>query len=698
MHFRCPNCNHEINVVDEASPDLTDLDVECPSCNSKFKYSDQPTKSLPQTNIDAIAHFEILDVVGEGSFGTVYKAKDTVLHRTVAIKVPRQGRIAPDSMSSFLKEARAAAGIKHPNVVQVHEIGIHDELPYIVSDLIDGVSFSSWLKTNKPNPDQCASIVKSACEALQSAHDRGIIHRDLKPGNMLLDLKGNPHITDFGLAKSDANDMTVTREGVVLGTPAYMSPEQASDSRSVTAQSDVYSMGVVLYECLTGKKPFTATDTRTVIYQVLTADPVAPRQLNKSIPRDLETICLHAMEKSPDKRYKSAGEMAMDLDRYLKGQPIHAKPVSGLQKLYRWGKRNLALSTSIIMLAIFSGIILTLALGNGPSNDGTVRASISCSLPAETDSSLAKLEWVFLPLGPGRIPNRDKAIRPRENKMTVDVKLLPGEYLVSVHAIGIGFHEVYRLVPESPKQGSGNYSCNSFKYDNDKVLLPKITILPNETVTNDLAFVEGGEYLAGKEGNVFSPPTKFEIKDFYIERTEVTFDRYTASMSLPVIYSNDASLPKGNFPIVGVTWYQAAHFAEQNGLRLLNEIEWEYAATNRGTTSVPWEGDHQAEPRWQLNPVGMPAFDITPGTRISGMFTNASEITSSALHPFGDGKMPASSSALTVNGFVYRGGPSDIPTENQHSIADRRSIQNRNQTGNFLSFRCGMSATPRYLD
>src|SRR5262249_39307911 len=210
----------------------------------------------------------------------------------------------------------------------------HDGQPYIVSDLVEGLDLAQWLGAKTPNFREAAAWVAGAADALQYAHDRGVVHRDIKPSNLILDGGGRLHITDFGLAKRDAGEVTMTFDGHVLGTPAYMAPEQIEGAHRVDGRADVYALGVVLYRLLTGEVPFRGT-TRMLLDQVRHDEPRAPRRLNDRIPRDLETITLKAMAKEPPRRYATARELAADLRRWLGGEPIHARPVGAVGKAWR---------------------------------------------------------------------------------------------------------------------------------------------------------------------------------------------------------------------------------------------------------------------------------------------------------------------------------------------------------------------------
>jgi tetratricopeptide (TPR) repeat protein len=289
-----------------------------------------------------VGRFEVLALLGQGGFGSVYKARDPELDRVVAIKVPRPGAFGSSGDAErFLREARSAARLRHPGIVPVHEIGHERGLPYIVADFIDGTTLNDHMAHGPLGFRESALLVAQLAEALDFAHRHQVIHRDIKPGNVLLDRTGRPHLTDFGLARrNDEREITLTMDGQIVGTPAYMAPEQAAgDLARVDSRSDVYSLGVVLYELLTGGLPFRGT-MRMLLHQVQHEEPRPPRRLNDRIPRDLETITLKAMAKEPAERYQTAGEVAADLRRWLAGEPIQARPIGALGRAVKWARRR----------------------------------------------------------------------------------------------------------------------------------------------------------------------------------------------------------------------------------------------------------------------------------------------------------------------------------------------------------------------
>ena len=335
LRLRCPHCGEPAPL---SSP--PPREVRCEGCRGTFLVEARGGYGAAGLPI-RVGRFEVLALLGQGGFGSVYKARDPELDRVVAIKVPRPGAFGSSGDAErFLREARSAARLRHPGIVPVHEIGHERGLPYIVADFIDGTTLNDHMAHGPLGFRESALLVAQLAEALDFAHRHQVIHRDIKPGNVLLDRTGRPHLTDFGLARrNDEREITLTMDGQIVGTPAYMAPEQAAgDLARVDSRSDVYSLGVVLYELLTGGLPFRGT-MRMLLHQVQHEEPRPPRRLNDRIPRDLETVCLKAMAKDPRRRYPSAGALAEDLRRFLKGEAVQARPVGRAERLWRqsWG-------------------------------------------------------------------------------------------------------------------------------------------------------------------------------------------------------------------------------------------------------------------------------------------------------------------------------------------------------------------------
>lgn len=316
------------------------------------------TNGRPPAAIHYFGDYELIHEIARGGMGVVYRARQVSLNRIVAVKVLLFGKLAGDDfVKRFRAEAEAVASLQHPTIVAIHEVGEHQGQQYFSMEYLDGQSLAERARDNPVPPMVAADHLKTIAEAIHYAHQRGILHRDLKPSNVLIDARGNPRVTDFGLAKrltgsrpgTPASELTVT--GQVLGTPSYMSPEQARAQGPLTVASDVYSLGALLYFMLTGRPPFAADSLEATLRLVLETEPISPRHLCNALPRDLETICLKCLNKEPGKRYATAQALADELGRYLHDEPICARPAGPLEVLWRWCRRKPALAVSLAGLA-----------------------------------------------------------------------------------------------------------------------------------------------------------------------------------------------------------------------------------------------------------------------------------------------------------------------------------------------------------
>ena len=308
--------------------------------------------------------YELLEEIAHGGMGIVYKARQVSLDRIVAVKMLLFGPLAsPEFVQRFRTEAAAAASLQHPNIVAIHEVGFREGQHFFAMDYVAGHSLEDIVRDGPLPARRAAGYVKTIAETIQYAHERGILHRDLKPSNVLIDENDQPKVTDFGLAKRLEKETDLTLSGQVLGSPNYMSPEQAAARRGqVGKRSDVYSLGGILYHLLTGRAPFVADTVAKTLYQVQNNEPVSPQLLNPSVPRDLSTICLKCLEKEPDKRYATAQALADELGRFLNRKPILARPVGRPEKFWRWCRRNPVVATltaavALVFLAGFAGVL-----------------------------------------------------------------------------------------------------------------------------------------------------------------------------------------------------------------------------------------------------------------------------------------------------------------------------------------------------
>ncbi len=389
-----PPAGEATQIRGESSQDLT-VRVSPPTGGP---ISTPTLPSSPSADARAIegrpfGRYRLLGELGRGGMGIVWKAWDTQLERVVALK-----QIAGDAardrsqVDRFLREARLAAKLSHPNIVAVHDVGEHEGSPYYTSEFIEGRSLEEAIREPSP-PARRVAWVKGIADALAYAHDQGVIHRDVKPGNVLLDADGRTRVTDFGLAKEvhgDSDTAPLTLSGQIVGTPSYMSPEQALGRTDLVGPpTDQFSLGVLLYQALVGKRPFDAPALRDQLNRVIEMDPIPPTALNAGVHRDLEAICLKALEKDPARRYATMHEFAADLARFLDGEPIVARPVSPLRRLARRLARNRPAAIAAVVAVLVAVVAIALGVAGGVRRSRVIAADLSAAGRAEESAARA---------------------------------------------------------------------------------------------------------------------------------------------------------------------------------------------------------------------------------------------------------------------------------------------------------------------
>jgi len=717
MRVECPNCHVKLNFVDDS---LT-AETSCPSCGSRIplKVDADSTVTYRPKVADRIGPFELLGKVGAGQFGVVWRARDTRLKRIVAIKVPRSETFDDYTRGMFLREAQAAATLEHPGIVRIHEVANHDDQVFIVSEFIVGETLRDRLAGERLTFPAAAEMIATISEAIHYAHEKGIIHRDLKPGNILLDESGRPHVTDFGLAKQIDNEVTMTVSGAILGTPAYMSPEQArGDNRRVDRRSDVFSLGVMLYEMLTGTKPFNGSSQVQLLQQIQSRDPRNPRSVDGRIPRDLETICMKALSKPTDHRYASAKELAEDLRRFLAGSAIFARPESTLEKGARWVRRNKAMST-VGMVALLSTTLaaaLTLQKPVEPPPFTPGPPSVS-TLMVELDTEPSGASLVFVPRDPLTGEGiAEKAIRPTEKSPAI-VELPSGHYFVVAELDDGRFHEVQRYVPQSANEFVDSYRHTTWtkspvypKADGnakESIRLTRIVIPEEESAAGMIPFDGSNAFLVGVQGDQGAHAQHVrKIVPFLLDSQEVTIAEYLAK--------NEGKFPRNlrpqgdpwpeDFPLTHLLYDSAIEYAESIGKRLPSEFEYEYAATNGGVTKFPW-GNDPLEIRSEMSTAGQPDFDRTQtDPPVSGLFSNCAEFTESWGTAYPNVAIAAKSFIPSPGILIaIRGGPIGNETElpsgliiNDVGARMRVLLARTSCVHDHLGFRCAKSKTPRW--
>ncbi len=451
------------------------------------------------TNVE-IGEFRFIARIGAGAFGAVWRANDKQLQRDVAVKVIRTTELL--DVSFAFREAQAAARLQHPNIVQVFSVKQDDEHVYIVSELIEGENLLEQIRRDQLDFEGSAELCQKIAMALEHAHSQGIFHRDVKPSNILIDQNGTPYLTDFGIAKLSNVAATIRQGDQFVGSIGYMSPEQ-SRSENIDARSDIYSLGIVLYEMLTGVSPFSGT-----VQEVLLAHQYQPpsslRSHNKSIPLDLQTICLKAISKRPNERYQSAQVFSEDLERYRQGLPILAKPPSVLKKVRRFLTQRSRISTvSAIVIAISSvGLfLLTDSYSAGPPK-GFRTVAVKTFPPG---SMLA-----VQPIDPFGHPDPTRKTVYSTVKTPTTLELQPGRYRFVAMQNGFPSAEVERTVPgEKDRQPLGVDLSLLWSEEANRIIKVPPIPLTKWTPDEDMVYIPGGE----KSPGFFLTPSEVKVKD-----------------------------------------------------------------------------------------------------------------------------------------------------------------------------------------
>lgn len=573
----------------EFAAELTDLRRELEQEAAEQPGATPPEGSTMPVTFTRVKHFLLRTVLGQGGFGTVWRAFDTRLHREVAIKIPRKDRLNQLHIALMLREARAAAGLKHSNIVPVYEVGDGEDESgcYIVTGLIEGASLKNWLTQNKPSFRQIAELAATIARALQHAHSNKVVHRDLKPANILMDADGAPHLADFGLAKRVDRDDSLSIEGQLVGTPNYMSPEQArGEHDAIDHRTDIYSLGVILYELLAGQPPFKG-ELAWLLEQIARTPPPPPRTVNPTVPEDLEKICLKCLEKDSRARYQSASDVTDELHRYLNGESLRGVPVP-LQKRVRkwaWRHRRLVASTSV---AFGAAVFLV-------SGAWWYSQPLEPRFPVliETEPPGCEITAVKLDVNTGE-PDPTQ-IEHGYGKTPLTMNLRPGDYLIVAVLDETRFHEVLRHVPDQSETITFFDQHLYWKRMPNDVLGWRTINIPRSDITVQMGFAEGESNWHGPS----SPIPGFDAHKMHIR--PFFFDLVDS-------FSKDISDLKNQRAAFG----PFNEYLEKVGKRLPTSTELLYLQDAIAATKDMHES---------------PIFRLPPNSKIQGLFEKPWELT-----------------------------------------------------------------------
>lgn len=726
MNLRCPHCRNPYELVG----DEKDTEVFCSSCNTTISVADLVSGAEDYTAApesaprilkrgERIGHFEILERCGEGGFGSVYRAFDLRLERTVAIKIPRvQKATSETQMEMFLREAKAAAQLSDNNVVSVYEFVRGEDFVYIVSDFVDGETLSQWAARTTPDALAIAQIVEQTARAVHRAHQRKIVHRDLKPSNILVK-DGEPKITDFGLAwRDELSSIENSSSNGVLGTPAYMSPEQAlGQADGFEPRVDIYACGVILYELLAGRRPYLGVD-ELLIDEICQGRPQPISNFVEGVDQRLEAICLKAMALDPEDRYESALLFAEALAEFQRPASPVLAPTFQLQPLSFLARNWFAIACCLLVLTWVA------VLTDGLRNDSPLDLDLTVNLQDVSFSVYPKNAFVGVAkvdIDNNQIDRSVSNLLVRESNTDFTIKdASPGWYIIEAYIPDFGIQEVWRYVPKSDKDFKTKYRNSDWKLDENGVKVADIFIGEYEDADEAVGFlgpqkmvqVTGGVFEAGSDigvdpgGTPRHPKYKKFQPSFWLAQTETTVAQYNLVIrQRPLHIDGMAADAVMDFPVTEIRFFEALEYAELIGARLITFDEYVFAATNGGTTLRPW-GDDVNKQDFRFGEVGkVGRFDRTLGpVPIFNLCSGVQEWTQSFDIPRGLNTEENRSNPMLVglldSRIVVGGRSYKFENGADHRIKGPRLFANlpAGTPNAGVGIRCARSITPRILD
>lgn len=541
-----------------------------------------------------INQFSLISELGAGGNGTVWLGWDNTLRRQVAIKLPHLDRVHRAQADAFVREARFVAGLRHENIVMVHEVGVDAQTncPFIVSAAIDGPSLKSWLETpaSPLPPRQIALWMAKLARAIHYAHCQGVIHRDLKPANILIDGRGEPYLTDFGLAKYSSAEESLSVAGQVMGTPLYMSPEQASGA-PVTPATDIYSLGVVLYELLAGRTPFPRSDIALLLQRIQHEQPPAPKAVRPSCPRDLSQICMKCLSKAPAERYSSALALAADLEAYLADQTLKGIPVPIADRVTKWCWRHTRLLVTAAVAVIMTAVLVFQFFGGRPSPAETFRVAV------ETDPPGCEITAVRIdPLTGDPDP---KQIFPAVGKTPLTMHLEPGDYLIVAVLDDQRFNEVQRRVLK-PGEIPFAYPHAHARRQKDGSFTWWPIRIPRPDVSLGMAFMDQQRvHIVEPTQNGGESTLDVDLPAMYVALRDYTVGELRRDWQIPGSMMIKENVGRPAEAIAAMSFFGVMELAEQNGWRLPTSVELAAIQSAVKSQSVPGLVDTgQARAEW----------------------------------------------------------------------------------------------------